>query len=364
MEGPARVPDPDLRGARTLRRLRVGVVRRGLRAAHGQPRRLHPAPHQALLDRRPRRPARGTPPPDPAARPCGVRRRREPRAGARGRPRRAAPPALPAASRPHRGRRRGAGGRHGRRRARLPPRGRQPALPPLGHRGARRLRDGRAPRLQGRRHRRAGRRLRQQPHAVRRLRAGLVLLRRRARALLLRRRLLRGGVARGGTGPGDGARLRGRADLPHRARRAGADLRPAGQPPAAHRRQRGLPGRARLRADRHRARRRRRGRLVRADGLPAPGRVVLLLRRGQGAGRRAAGDRPGGLLLPLLRQHRRRPVQRDGPRRQPGALDQRLRRRPRPRGRRVPVGLHPRQGGRDPAGERRGPPAAARPGRR
>ena len=63
----------------------------------------------------------------------------------------------------------GGRGRRGARRARLPARGRQPAVPPLGADRAGRLRGRRAVRLQGRRHRGDQGRLRQHPEPVRRL---------------------------------------------------------------------------------------------------------------------------------------------------------------------------------------------------
>ena len=80
----------------------------------------------------------------------------------------------------------------------------------------------------------------------------------------------------------------GRPDLPHRARRAGPPAAGRGQPPAVDRRHRRLPDRPRLRAQHHRAQRRRHGRLLRPGGLPARGHDLPVLRRGQGA-RRPAG---------------------------------------------------------------------------
>ena len=100
----------------------------------------------------------------------------------------------------HRGRRLGRG------RARLPPRGGQPAVPP-GRRGrAGGLRGRRAVRLQGRRDPRGRQRLLQQPHAVRRLRPGLAVRPRLDGAVQLQRRRLRRRVDRLGAAAGDGRR--------------------------------------------------------------------------------------------------------------------------------------------------------------
>ena len=112
-----------------------------------------------------RQAAGGAAQPDPAARPRVVRTTEPPEVvleRARGA---AASAALPAAAATPTATR-------GQRRARLPARGRQPGLPPVGAGGAGRLRAGQPVRLQGRRDPGASAaRLRQQPHAVRRLRA-------------------------------------------------------------------------------------------------------------------------------------------------------------------------------------------------
>ena len=105
--------------------------------------------------------------------------------------------------------------------------------------------------------------------------------------------------------PADGARVRRRAPLPRGARRPGAVLRPAGQPPAEDRRHRAVPDRARLRAGGHRPRRRGQHRGYSGPVVvPAEGPGPVLVRRGQGAGREAGPDRAGGLLLPDLRERR------------------------------------------------------------
>ena len=78
--------------------------------------------------------------------------------------------------------------------------------------------------------------------------------------------------------------------------------------------------------------------------LPAAGRELPVLRRGQGAGRAAGRHRARGPLLPdLLHDGRRRPGHADGRRQQPVALDARLRRRPQHGLRSVAVDLRARQ---------------------
>ena len=146
--------------------------------------------------------ARGPPQPGPAARPrrpTGPTTRR-PRCStqARDRPAEAVATGVVATPVAADGRRRGQRG------ARLPARGRQPGLPPLGARRAGRLRARWAVRLQGRRDPRRRQRLLQQPHAVRRLRAGQPLQGRRHGAVLLRHRVLRRRVAHRRAAQGDG----------------------------------------------------------------------------------------------------------------------------------------------------------------
>ena len=153
-----------------------------------------------LREGAPRPAARDAAPARPAARPRDVPHRRGARRRARPRP---DPPAEPAAAR---GRaRRGLGGR----RARLPPRGGQPALPRLGARRDGRLRRRQPVRLPGRRDRRRRQRDVQQPHAVRRLQPGQPLRRGGPRRLLPRHRGLRRRVddVRPGAGAGPQVRL-------------------------------------------------------------------------------------------------------------------------------------------------------------
>ena len=137
-------------------------------------------------------------------------------------------------------------------------------------------------------------------------------------------------------------------------------LRPEGQPPADHRRHRGVPDRARLRAGRHDPRRQRRRGLQRPDDLPADRPD---LRQSFGVVK-APDAQPGqigleGDVLPDVRP-RRRPaavgVRRPG---QPAAVAVRLHRRPRARRRREPVGLRARQVERRAAHEGRRPAASA-----
>ena len=131
-----------------------------------------------------------------------------------------------------------------------------------------------------------------------------------------------------GPAAGDGARLQRPRDLSRDPGRPGPAVRPAGQPPAQDRRHRGLPDRPRLRAGDHDPRRQRRGGLQRADGLPPRGRRLPLVRRGEGARRRAGRDRARGAVLPDVPQHRRQPRQRDGRPEEPHPVDARLHRRP------------------------------------
>ena len=124
--------------------------------------------------------------------------------------------------------------RRGRRRARPPPRGRQPGLPPRRDRGARRRRHRQPVRLQGRRHhvQRQGLRLLQQPHAVRRLRPGQPLRPRRDGAVLLQHHRLRRRLDHRRAAGRDGAQVRRAPRLRDRAGRRDAAVRPQGQPPA------------------------------------------------------------------------------------------------------------------------------------
>ena len=163
----------------------------------------------------------------------------------------AAPAPLPGGP-ARRGRRRGEG---------LPAGGRQPAVPPLGPGGPRRLRLRPAVRLQGRRdhHRRPG--LQQHPEPVRRLRARLALRPLGPVAVQLLRRRLPREVADQRPGDGPAGVLRRERHLPQQPGRGAAEARPGGQPPAEHRGHRRVPGRPRLRAGGHGPRRQGQGRL-------------------------------------------------------------------------------------------------------
>ena len=188
-------PDADLRAARAVLGLRLGLVRGHLHAADGLAGRLHHPAALRLLAGAAGAAAGRPAVPLPAARAHVVRRRPRARRRAGRRADGAEGPRLPRA----RGRRLGRG------RARLPPRGGQPAVPP-GRRGrAGGLRGRRAVRLQGRRDPRGRQRLLQQPHAVRRLRPGLAVRPRLDGAVQLHGRRLRRRVDRLGAAAGDGA---------------------------------------------------------------------------------------------------------------------------------------------------------------
>ena len=196
LAGGAPEAHPDLREGRAVLGLRLPVVLRDLHPADGVADRLHHSAHLPLLEGDPGGPAEGPPQPVPPAGPRDVRD--EGRGGRR--PRRRPRPAEEAGL-PRRVRR----GRRDLRGARLHARGREPALPPVGDRGAGRLRGRQPVRLQGRRDPRGRQRLLEQPHAVRRLRAGQPLPARRHGAVLLRRRLLRRELADVRPAQGDGA---------------------------------------------------------------------------------------------------------------------------------------------------------------
>ncbi len=209
--------DADLREAPALLGLRLSVVRRHLHPADDLAGRLHHPAAVRLLAGAPRPAARRAPQPGPAAgahvvRVLGARCRR-PRAGPDGAEGQGLPG--PGLDRLDRRRRRGLGGG----RARVPPRGRQPAVPPGRRVRARGLRHGRAVRLQGRRHPGRGQRLHQRPDAVRRLRPGLALRRLLDGALLVQGRPVRRRLDRLRAAAGDGAGLQRAPDLPRRPRR-------------------------------------------------------------------------------------------------------------------------------------------------
>ncbi len=102
----------------------------------------------------------------------------------------------------------------------------------------------------GRRHPGDGHALEQHPHAVRRLRAGQPVQPDAAQPVHLHRRRLRHPVAAERAARRPGPRLQRQAGVRRgRGRRPGSreGLRPAGQPPAEHRRHRPVPHRSRLR---------------------------------------------------------------------------------------------------------------------
>ena len=237
--------------------------------------------------------------------------------------------ALPAA-------RRDDGGRDGQRRARLPARGRQPALPPRGAGGAGRLRARVAVRLQGRRDpgdqgttfATTSRSTTTSCRAACSTPTGWTRSPFTVDDFDVEWLPVRAGMARGFE-----AQLRYQRD--DRDAR-GAVLRPAGQPPADDRRHRAVPDRARLRAGGHRPRRR-------GQRRRTPGRSIFLPQGpdlfsfGVVKAPDAKPDQIGleGYFFPTFGQRRRRPGQPGGRRHQPAALAQRLHRRPRPR-RRAP----------------------------
>ena len=146
--------------------------------------------------------------------------------------------------------------------------------------------------------------------------------------------------------PGPGTPLTFDADLTvtDEPRRRSPTLRPAGQPPARGGRHLGVPGRPRLRAVGDGDGRQRQRGVLGAGDVPAAGQLVRLLRRDQGARRRARAARFRGLLLPDRLAVRRGAVL-DVPRRgQPGAVARRLPRRPRRSTTGAAVGLRARQG--------------------
>ena len=131
VEGRAPRPDPGLRAARPVLGLRLGVVLRDLHPADDLAGRVHPARAPPSTGGRcgpgrPRAPRNLSRLPEHASYSTDEARRRRPRARPRG---------AEAASLPRRGARGRGVGREG-----LPARGRQPALPPVGARGAGRLR--------------------------------------------------------------------------------------------------------------------------------------------------------------------------------------------------------------------------------
>ena len=73
---------------------------------------------------------------------------------------------------------------------------------------------------------------------------------------------------------------------------ADRDQQHLGQPPARHRRHRRVPAQPRLRAAHHRAQRRRQHRVLRAGGVPARGQHLPLLRGGEGPRRRHQASGP------------------------------------------------------------------------
>ena len=282
LAGGAPAPDAHLRPARPVRGLPLAVVRRDLPAPHGVAGRLHRAATVRLLARLPGRPAGRPPQPEQASGPRGVHHR----GGAGRRPAACGPLALPPAPGldGHDYRAGGLGGR----RAWSAARGRQPPVPPVGSRGAGRLRDREPVRLQGRRDPRGRQRLLQLPDAVRRLRPGRPLQGLPDGAVLLHRARLQGAVAGERTAAGHGPRVPGAADLPQVLPGRSVDLvaaeelRPQGEPPAHHRRHPDLPDRARLRTGDHGPRRCGPQGLRRADDLPAGELQLRVVRGGEG----------------------------------------------------------------------------------
>ena len=109
------------------------------------------------------------------------------------------------------------------------------------------------------------------------------------------------------------------ADLTYRTSPAAAERERAdlGQPPADHRRHRRVPDQPRLRAAHHRPQRRRHRRVLRAGGVPARGQHLPLLRGGEGAGRQPEGRldpaRARGRVLPDVRLHQGKTADRSRP---------------------------------------------------
>ena len=271
--------------------------------------------------RRTRSSAEGAQEPLPAAAAPRARRRRH---HSRDRGGVAEAEALPAGGR----------GRRGARRARLPPRGRQPAVPPVGADRAGRVRPRWAVRLQGRRHRGDQRRLRQHAEPVRRLPGRRLLQRRRPEAVRLHRgRLQRDLHPRGPRGR-DGAQVRRRPELPEQP-----DARPSSSKKISVNHPLHIDGTDVFllshgyaphitvrNADRD-------DRLLRAGGVPARGQQLPVVRGGEGARcrveERAHPDRARGRVLSDVRLHQgqeRRTVLGLPRRPQPRDLDARLHR--------------------------------------
>lgn len=243
LHGPARDPGADLREARPLQRLQLGVVLGDLHPAVHLAHRLHRAPHLAVRGPAARQAAGRPATAEPAARVHDMAHRGRAGDGPRGGPEAAEAAALSCGCR--RGRRR--------RREGLPPGGRQPRLPHRADRDADRLRLGPALQVRGQQADRRGRRLRQHPHAVRRLQVREPLRHGRPGAVQLRPGQLQGHVRAERAQQGHPAHVRVPRHLQRGLRRQGEAADDQGQRAARHRRHEGLPRQPRVRARRHRA---------------------------------------------------------------------------------------------------------------
>ena len=212
-----------------------------------------------------------------------------------------------------------------------------------------------AVRLQGRRDPGAGHAVQQQPHPVRRLRAGQPVRPRRDGPVHLHRRHFDVEWLTSGRGR-DGARLRGRAPLPRDAGRPekSYDLR-VNHPLTIGGTELFLIGHGYAPVVTVRD----------GEGNVAASGPVVFLPMGpdlfsfgviKAPDAQPGPDRARGLLLPDVRERRRRPGQPRRQRPQPAALAQRLHRRPEPRLRCGAVGLHPRQVQGDPLPGKNGQP--------
>lgn len=287
-----------LRQARDVPRLQLGVVLRDLPAALHLPHRLHRAPHLAVRRPAPQPPAGRAAPPDPAARVRDVAYG----GGAGGGPRGGAAAAEEAAV-PRPPGRYGGGVREG-----VPAGAGQPRLPRRADRDAGGVRRRQPVEVRGRQARHRGRRLRQQPHAVRRLHVRPVLRPGRDGAVRLHPRQLRRDVRAHRAGARYAAHLPRQRHVLHRRRRHGTPHQDRGQRAAGHRRVAGLPPQPRLRAAGEGQGRPRQGRLRRRGAVPDAGPEELHLhRRGEGAqcadqGRQAQSAGLPGLLRADLRR--------------------------------------------------------------